>query len=160
MATDALRFDSNSLYILLSDLGDDYRFHWGLYLAKSPESGIISHLTNPENTTTWTYEAKSSANASSSGSLIIAVKVATIEPELVDTLCNRLAKIPIGYSAHFREDITCRVWVKEALFALDEDGYIKLVKSVDDIEMEAKTAAMVNKYRKQRSVIKSVGSLG
>lgn len=57
-----------------------------------------------------------------------------------------MAQIPIQYSARFREDITCRVWVKEALFALDDEGYIKLTKSVDAIDNEARSEAIKNKY--------------
>lgn len=158
MATDRLSLDSNGFYILLFDVGDDCRFHWVLYHAQSPDSGIVSYLLQVQDTDAWVFETKTSADVGSSRNLIVAVKLAVIEPELADALSKRLAQIPIGYSARFREDVTCRVWVKEALFALDDEGYIKLIKSIDDIEMEANTTAMLNKYRKQRSVIKSAGS--
>lgn len=94
-----------------------------------------------------------------SAKLLVATKVAAIDPVLRDALRSRLAEVPIEYSARFREDITCRVWLKEALFALDNEGYIKLIQSVDEIEQESKIVAMTNKHRHEKSVIKSKGSV-
>jgi hypothetical protein len=73
-------------------------------------------------------------------------------------LLDRLWQIPIAYSTQFHESITCRVWLKEALFALDDEGYIKLTESVDDIEAEAKNLAMRNKSRGTKTVARSSGS--
>lgn len=158
MNSSDLNFDADGFYILLFDLGDSYRFHWGLYLAKSPDEGIIFQVINEGNTTTWIYDSKSINPVHHSQRLILALKVAVIEPILHDALGDRLAQIPIEYSARFREDITCRVWVKEALFALDEGGYLNLTTSVDAVENEARSLAIKNKYLNQQSVIKSAGS--
>ncbi|KAL1961656.1 hypothetical protein VTN77DRAFT_1371 [Rasamsonia byssochlamydoides] len=165
LTTTALKFEPNNLYILLSDLGYDYRFHWQLFLATSSSSGAIFYLVNRQDsntstttTKTWVYETMSSADTSDFSTLIVALTVTVIEPILHDSLSDCLAQIPIKYSARFWEDITCRVWVKEALFALDYEGYINLVKSVDAIENEAKSLAVRNKYWGQQSVVKSAGS--
>lgn len=151
----ALQFETNGLYLLLSERGDAYTFHWGLYLAKSRNDGEIFHLINLENSTTWKYEYKLSKNVGSSNRLILALKVAVMDSALHDALKTRLLQIPIK-SVHFHETITCRVWIKEALFALNEEGYIKLTGTVDQIEQEAKSKAMVNRNVHRKTVEKSI----
>lgn len=158
MAVTSLNFEINGLYLLLSDRGDTYTFHWGLYLAKSSSDGVIFHLINPVNSTAWIYEAKSTRNVSQSVRLLLALQVGVLDPVLHGSLSDRLAQIPIQYSTRFREHMTCRVWIKEALFALNEEGYIKLIKSIDAIENEAKFQAMRNKSQGEQTVAKSSGS--
>jgi hypothetical protein len=160
MAVSHLNFETNYIYILLSDRGDSYRFHWALYLAKSNTDGVIFHLHNPVNSTTWAYESQPSSDIPDPDRLLLALEVGgVLEPLLHDSLGDRLAQIPIEYSTRFRENITCRVWIKEALFALNNEGYIKLIKSVDAIEEEAKILAMMNKTHRRRTVAKSSGSV-
>ncbi|RAH47538.1 uncharacterized protein BO95DRAFT_461918 [Aspergillus brunneoviolaceus CBS 621.78] len=72
---------------------------------------------------------------------------------------DRLAQVPIEYSTRFREAITCRVWLKEALFALDDEGYIKLMKDIGSIEDEAKGQAVRNRVARKVTVTKSAGSI-
>lgn len=151
----ALEFETNGLYLLLSQRGDTYTFHWGLYLAKTPKEGEIFHLINPKNSAAWRYEHKLSANLGSSNRLVLALKVAVMELALHDALRARLSQIPIQDSTRFRERITCRVWIKEALFALDDEGYIKLTGTVDQIEQDAKNKAMANKSQGTKTVSKS-----
>ncbi|KAK2762048.1 hypothetical protein FQN54_001054 [Arachnomyces sp. PD_36] len=151
----SLNFDPNGLYIVLSDIGAIDRFHWGLYLATSEDIGVIFHLTNPPNSSEWIYETRTTSNMRQSVNLLVATKIAVIDPVLGGIMPDRLAQIPIQYSARFREDITCRVWLKEALFALDEEGFIKLTASVDDVENESKVAALTNKFQRTKGVIKS-----
>lgn len=160
MALAPLKFDTNGLYLLLSDLGDGYRFHWGLYLAKSGDSGTIFHITNSDDDAkAWVYEAKESGNVGKSQRLLIGLKIAVMDPALHESLQGRLQQVPIAYSSRFKEEITCRVWAKEALFELDSEGYISLTVPVEDIEEEAKSVAMLNRHRRARSIVKSQGSI-
>lgn len=154
-----LNFDLDGLYIIMSDLGGNSRFHWTLYLETAFQSGEIFHLTTPDNSNEWVYENKPTPDMRDTSRLVVAIKVAVIEPDLHDALRIRLSEIPIQYSARFKEDVTCRVWLKEVLFELDNEGYIKLTDSVEGIEREVKLAAMRNKHRNLRSVIKSQGSV-
>ena len=151
----ALQFETNGLYLLLSERGDAYTFHWGLYLAKSTTDGEIFHLINLQNSAAWKYEYKLSRTVASSNRLVLALKVAVMDPSLHDTLQSRLSQVPVQDSTRFNERITCRVWVKEALFALDEEGYIKLTGTINQIEQEAKNKAMVNKAAEIKTVAKS-----
>ncbi|KKZ68517.1 hypothetical protein EMCG_05801 [[Emmonsia] crescens] len=123
-----LIFDPDSLYILLSDLGDAYRFHWGILLATTPTSGTIFHLINPDisNKTLWAYETKCSDMVASSARLLVGVKIAPLEPVLHAAAGDFLKEIPIADSQRFKENISCRVWVLEALYELDNSGFINL----------------------------------
>jgi hypothetical protein len=158
MAIEPLELDVDGLYIIVRDLGDTYRFHWGLYLATRTSTGDLSHAVNTVNKNSWAYEVRRDINLID-WRFLAAVKVGIIETELHDALRSRLREIPMGYSSRFKEDMSCRVWVKEALFALDNEGFIQLVGSVNAIDMEAKAEAMRNKLEGRRTIIKSSGSL-
>ncbi|OJJ42687.1 hypothetical protein ASPZODRAFT_1288721 [Penicilliopsis zonata CBS 506.65] len=152
--------DVNGLYILLSDRGGlSYLFHWGFYLHQSEKSGFIHHLVNHPGSSEWVCLTQPSEEVVASPTFLAALKVGDLEPILHQPLGERLHRIPICHSTRFHEDITCRVWLKEALFALDDEGYIKLVKSVGDIEEEAKHLATRNKSLGRRTIALSGGSI-
>ncbi|GAD96724.1 hypothetical protein ANI_1_1546064 [Paecilomyces variotii No. 5] len=158
MAIEPLELDIDGLYILVRDLGDTYRFHWGLYLATKASTGDLFHAVNTVNKDSWAYEVRQDINLID-WRFLAAVKVGVIETELHDALRSRLQEIPMTYSPRFKEEMSCRVWIKESLFALDNEGFIQLVGSVDAIDMEAKSEAMRNKLERRRTIIKSAGSL-
>ncbi|EZF35052.1 hypothetical protein H101_01418 [Trichophyton interdigitale H6] len=148
----ALKFDENGFYVLISDRGDSWRFHWGLYLAKTPTDGIIYHLLNTTSSTEWRLEVKESSNVIHSNKLLGALKIGIIEPMLHEMLGQCLLEIPIEYSTRFKENITCRVWLKEAIYELNERGLLNITKSVDFIEDEGNRLAMSNKAKDGQSV--------
>ncbi|KAJ5789757.1 uncharacterized protein N7518_006768 [Penicillium psychrosexuale] len=155
-------FEVNGLYILLSDRGNDvYTYHWGLYLHQATSSGFVYHLVNTANTanpTIWRFESKPSDDVMNSKRLLVALKIGVLDSSLHQHLLSRLYRIPIADSVRFREKITCRVWLKEALYVLDDEGYIKLTRSVSAIEGEANAIAMLNKMSGRRMVVSSKGS--
>lgn len=154
-----LEIELNGLYILLSDRQDlGYSFHWALYLAKSNTHGDVFHLINPSNPTTWHFETKSNDEVNQSREILLALKLGILEPVLHRALPERLDHLPIEYSTRFHESMSCRVWVKEALFMLEEEEFVDLVDSVDAIEAEASRLATRNKSRATRTVNVSGGS--
>lgn len=154
--TTPLIFEPNALYILLLDRGDTYLFHWQLYLTTSALEGTTFHITNDLGPTTWQYESSPTREIPTLRRLLLALKVSALEPVLHKALANRLALVPLTlFSTRFREHLSCRVWVKEALFALDDEGYVNLGKSVRDIEEEAKYLAMLSKSKCERKVVRS-----
>ncbi|OQD75154.1 hypothetical protein PENDEC_c008G02811 [Penicillium decumbens] len=158
MAT-SLIYKTNGLYILLSDRGEQsYTFHWALYLHQSTNSGFIYDLINEANSTSWRFNQQTGQDARAFQRILVALKIGDLDPALHRSLLDRLKEIPIAYSTRFHESITCRVWLKEALFALDDEGYIMLAKSVNEIETEATTLAMQNKTLGKQTVSRSVGS--
>ncbi|KAJ5189958.1 hypothetical protein N7491_008000 [Penicillium cf. griseofulvum] len=159
--TPELTFEINGLYILLSDRGDkSYTFHWRLYLHQSPTSGSIYHLLNDIDPTIWRFEHLPDQTIIYDPSLLGALKIGVLDSILHAHFLERLRQIPIVDSVRFRERITCRVWLKEALFMLDDEGYIILTRRVDDIEGEATNLALLNKSLGRRTVVRSVGSQG
>ncbi|KAJ9195563.1 hypothetical protein DTO271D3_3256 [Paecilomyces variotii] len=131
MTIEPLEFDVDGLYILVRDLGDTYRFHWGLYLATKPCTGDLFHAVNTVNKNSWAYEVRQDINLID-WRFLAAVKVGMIETELHDALRSRLQEIPMGYSSRYKEEMSCRVWVKESLFALDNEGFIQLANDYQE----------------------------
>lgn len=200
------RLDPNGLYILLSDIGGNNRFHWALYLSQPAPSidatesdvpygderahpqtqtqtqdqtqprnqnpahaqahkGTIFHLlSDPNDNTSWTYSVLPNTPISSlERPFLVAMKIGDIDPVLHEALAERLAQIVEDhqyYSVRFREGMTSRVWIKEAVWALNEEGYINLVQSgskevVEKIENEAMMLAMRCSYRSEQMVLTS-----
>ncbi|KAL1873745.1 hypothetical protein Plec18167_006263 [Paecilomyces lecythidis] len=150
-----INLDPNGLYILLSDIGAEFRFHWGLYLAKESAYGTIFHVINgPHTGNKWEYQTKSSNRIPYSLNLLLAIKIAVIDPVLHDALAERLAQVPVRDSGRYGP-VSCRVWLKEALEELDNEGYIALKAPVSQIEEDAINDAEDNRARRRRTVIKS-----
>ncbi|KAJ5385275.1 hypothetical protein N7517_003186 [Penicillium concentricum] len=153
-----LSLEPNTLYILLLDLGGSCLFEWKLYLTSTPTTGRTFHITNETGPIAWQYKTEVVYSIASDMRVGLALKIGVIGPVMHTALRTRLALVPLAlYSGRFREGLCCRVWVKEALFALDDEGYIGLVQSVVDIEQEARQLGMLNKSRGTRSVVRSIG---
>ena len=124
-----LIWSTNSLYIVLFDRGDKaYTFHWALYLHQTPNSGFKYHLVNTTNSTSWKFDPYAIEHVDNDGSILTALEIGCLEPMMHPHLLQRLEEIPILDSQRFRERITCRVWLKEAIYALDDEGYIYLAE--------------------------------
>ncbi|KAE8417866.1 hypothetical protein BDV36DRAFT_255611 [Aspergillus pseudocaelatus] len=141
-----ISFDRNGLYILVSDIGSDIQFHWAFYLVQSRGQGIMFHVINSlETSNQWQYQTKPIIGTPYSLNLLVAVKIAVMDPALHRALADRLAAVPDT------PPITCRLWLKRALLELDEEGYIQLTGKVDDIEQEALIEAAENQPRRIRT---------
>ncbi|KAF3024557.1 hypothetical protein E8E15_007833 [Penicillium rubens] len=157
----ALPLEPNTLYILLLDLGGNCLFEWKLYLTSTPTTGQTFHITNETGPTSWQHKSEVVYNIASNARVVLALQIGAVGPVLHAALGARLALVPLAlYSARFRESLSCRVWVQEALFALDDEGYLGLARSVGDIEQEARQLGMLNKSRGTRSVVRSRAFVG
>ncbi|KAL2863767.1 uncharacterized protein BJX67DRAFT_238771 [Aspergillus lucknowensis] len=105
------------------------------------------------------YDKGYSENVINSNKILVAWKLAVVDPVLHEPFRTRLSEIPIQYSTRFREAMTCRVWIKEELFHLDDEGFIKLIESIDDIEHDAIFSAMQNKVEGRQTVAKCSGTV-
>lgn len=153
MPDNEISFDPNSLYILISDIGEVSQFHWAFYLALGPNHGTTFHTINNRDTgSQWQYQTKPSIGIPNSKTLLLALRISIMHPTLHSALAERLAAVPVI------EPVTCRLWLKQALFDLDNEGYIKLTREVDDIEMEGILLAEDNKKANQRSAMESKGT--
>jgi hypothetical protein len=85
------------------------------------------------------------------------VKIADMDECLQGPLASRLATI---HSSEYRrslspERISCVEWIREALVTLDQEGYIKLIGDIGELETEAWMLAAQNKTCKRRTIINS-----
>lgn len=152
MPDNRISFDTDALYILLTDIGEVSQYHWAFYLAITPEHGIIYHTVNNRETGyRWQYQTKICTGVPSSTTLLVALRIAVMNPVLHGVLAERLAAVPVT------PPVTCRLWLKRALFDLDDEGYIMLTREVGDIEMEGILHAEENKKVNQRTAVNSKG---
>lgn len=148
-----LHFEPNGLYICLLDRGETYNFHWELYLAQTATTGVICHIVNDKGPSLWEFQTIPTNELPSLHRLLVALKIGTIAPMMHRPLCNRLGLIPLDlFSARYGESLTCRVWIKEALFALDDEGYVILAVNVADIDREANHHALIAKSQHERRI--------
>ncbi|EPE26276.1 hypothetical protein GLAREA_02188 [Glarea lozoyensis ATCC 20868] len=156
MQTDAQthQFDSNGLYILVTDQGGSFGtiYHWGLYLHKSGNDGETFHISNSEGP--WLYHAKSTTRVVSSKSLLAGLKVSTIRPETHEALRRRLAVVPLEDTGF--GELSCITWVLDALLELDEEKGIIIQKDrVRYMELEAREWAQKATKDKKCVIFKS-----
>ncbi|CRG82726.1 hypothetical protein PISL3812_00071 [Talaromyces islandicus] len=156
----SVKFEPGSLYILLSDVGDNLQFHWGLYLAITASIGHIFHFVcGPRTGFQWAFQAKKiRENAIPySVTLLAGVKIADMDECLQGPLASRLATI--HNSEYLRSlppaRISCVEWIREALVTLDQERYIKLIGDIGELETEAWMLAAQNKTCKRRTIINS-----
>lgn len=164
MPSNPIAFEPGSLYILVSDIGDDLHFHWGLYLAKTASEGQIFHLIRgPHTDDAWTYQTKPTTKDAipHSVTLLVGVRIGFIEEILQERLEERLAQFydeEVTNDSSTEEndnDMSCRLWVKAALYMLDQEGFITVTGTIEALEMEAWSEAIDNKPRDRRAVIQS-----
>lgn len=156
MASAPLLFEPNAVYVLLLDRGETYNFHWEIYLASTATHGTIFYITNDSTPTKWEHKREFTSAMPQQQRLILALRVGTVEPLLHSAMADRLALIPTTLpSTRFREPMTSRVWVKEALFLLDNEGYLNLGAGPTDVEAEAKHFGMLGKSKNERRVLRS-----
>ena len=156
----SLPLEPNSLYILLLGLGGACLFEWQLYLASTSTTGRTFHITNDAGPIAREYKSETVYDMATSAKVVVALQIGIVGPIMHVALAARLALVPLTvYSVRYREGHCCRVWVQEALFALDDEGYLDIGKGVREIEQEAKQCAMLNKSRGTRSVVRSGGSV-
>ncbi|KAJ6044604.1 hypothetical protein N7499_007106 [Penicillium canescens] len=154
--SEPLKLEPNTLYILLLDRGNTYLFHWELYLAQTAITGTVFHIINEGGPTAWEYKSEPTSEISTLGRLVLALQIGTVSPVLHAALADRLAIVPLTlYSARYRETLNCVVWVLEALFALDDEGYMSLRIGIREIEQEAKQIGMMNKSQCIRTLVRS-----
>ncbi|KAE8310115.1 hypothetical protein BDV41DRAFT_566879 [Aspergillus transmontanensis] len=131
----------STLYILLQSRSTPSTFHWSLYTTNThgPLTRGTKHDLTDEKAPRriWSYNsAPANLLELQSQPVIAAVKVDVIDD--VEMLRGAL------------ED--CRVWVKEALWGLDQGGFIDLgdrgnVSGIQGVEMEVVRAGLVAMWR-------------
>lgn len=98
---------------------------------------------------------------STCGRVVVALQAGAIGPLLHAALAAILRLVPLTiYSVRYRESLCCRVWVQEALYALDDEGYLNIAKTAKEVEQEGRQLAILNKSRGTKSVVRSSSFVG
>ncbi|KAL4904119.1 hypothetical protein BDW74DRAFT_179213 [Aspergillus multicolor] len=149
MSNDPATFEQNGLYILVSNINKVRQYHWSLYLATARDKGRIFHMVNSiETNYQWRYRSYMSANVPKSKTLIVAVRITVMDPVLHGPLGDRLEAVST------EPPISRLVWLRRALKDLDDEGFIKLLAKMDEIELDAEMMAEDNLEHQKRSVEK------
>lgn len=146
-----LTFTTNGLYIILTDIGHETLYHWGLYLSQSPHDGIIFQLINgPHTDHKWRYQSKPNTGVPYSAQMLVAVKIGVIDEDLHDSLLTALAEVSTD------EPVTCRVWLRRALEEVNERGIVMFNGRISEMEGEAADFAFRNRMKRAQSVEQSI----
>ncbi len=145
-----IKFERDGLYVVLSEQSQPGAWHWGLYLHTTKTGGWIFHIRNYRNDPTWFFEHKRSESIVFSFNIVVALRIAIITPEeMHGELQNFIGTTESGISMadpnQFGQ-LTCRTWVLQALYQLDQGGHISIIPgyTVRDIEQQALGVAIVN----------------
>lgn len=148
-----LKLDENGLYILLSEQTIQYHWHWALYLHRQSTEGLAFHITRETAADPWAYEGRSVKNVIFSIKITAALKIAIVPPDMHDAFSNRVAQMALEETERFKP-LTCRTWLLQAVYELDNEGYIAVKPGtrVEDIEAEAKEIGEANATAVQTGV--------
>ncbi|KAJ5951933.1 uncharacterized protein N7479_010346 [Penicillium vulpinum] len=128
-----------------SDRGAGVGFHWGLFIPTPTPLGDVWHATNESGG--WNVKPNSSNKVPFSMSLILAYKISSISPSTFGACKGILDVVPYDYShsPNTGEPFSCRVWVKDAIIALQKKGIIVLPQEISLIEVELVKRASLHK---------------
>ncbi|PLB48317.1 hypothetical protein P170DRAFT_437985 [Aspergillus steynii IBT 23096] len=131
----AAQYEDYSIYIMLKSRGALPGFHWGLFIPTSSPAGELWHATNE--TGGWVVTPTSTNEIPFSMALVLAYKIGSISPSGLGAVKNILDNVPynISHSPNTNEPFSCRIWVKDALVQLRENGFM-LLRDVSEIEEE------------------------
>ncbi|KAL9115225.1 MAG: hypothetical protein Q9227_001019 [Pyrenula ochraceoflavens] len=137
MSTNIDQIEDGSIYVTLSLRGAQPGFHWGVFVPMKKPKGDFWHAVNYSGG--WSLEIKTTARIATSRSLCLLFKVGTVTNQNWDEFKATLGNVPgTGQpSLNTQEAFTCRIWVKDALVALQNAGFICLTKPIDAIEQAA-----------------------
>ncbi|EGD95797.1 hypothetical protein TESG_03263 [Trichophyton tonsurans CBS 112818] len=155
----AKQYENYSIYVMLSSRGANPGFHWGIFIPTNTPDGHLWHATDRERG--WKLDQRPSKNVPYSLSLVLAHKIGAVNNTNWQTCIDTLNGIPAGPhpSPNTGETFSCRIWVKDAIIALEKNGIITLNKSIarieealldaaagykDDVEVGAKLAKVKN----------------
>lgn len=151
-----LYVEPSGLYIVLWSRGETSSFHWGLYLAKTEELGVIYHQINEQAYfESWRLSIEERAIWNSQR-LLAALKVGVYslgtDPDAVQYLTDTVRGVKRGLNG------TCRTWVMDALFEIADSGLIDMqpdATNKEAVEWEATALAMQAATKRSRLIGRS-----
>ncbi|KAI5777812.1 hypothetical protein EDC01DRAFT_635480 [Geopyxis carbonaria] len=133
--------ENHSIYVFLNLRGFERNYHWGFFVPTSKPSGESWHANNPSAPNEWTLFYTKTDGIPNAAALCLAFKIGAVDSNGngFEKLRAVLGAVPTSGepSPNTNEAFGCRVWVKDALVALDKAGVVRLTKSVQEIEEAA-----------------------
>ncbi|EPE09068.1 hypothetical protein F503_06844 [Ophiostoma piceae UAMH 11346] len=120
-----------TLYITLDSRPEAGTYHWGLIITDANDEPVLHHASNTNGP--WSYQRRLD-NPDESMTLVAIVRIAKVKSvsEAEQVIQSISAS---GYpSQRTSEAFTCRIWVKDVLVALEENGVIVLPNDIDNVE--------------------------
>lgn len=129
----AHQFENWSIYVLLSSRGSLPGFHWGIFVPTDTPRGMFWHAIN--RTGGWHLEIIDTKTIPYSLSLCLAAKIGKIDSSACETLKKALEPVPGDGqpSQRNQEEFSCRVYVQDAIHALQTANVISLTKSIEEM---------------------------
>lgn len=130
----ARKYQNYSIYALLNTRGALPGFHWGIFIPTASPDGYLWHATNREGG--WKLEHKKSSNVPFSLSLLLAHKIGSVSESDLQPCVDVLNGVPGDGrpSPNTDEKFDCRIWVKDAIIALEKNKIITLKEPLSSIE--------------------------
>ncbi|KAG6037170.1 hypothetical protein E4U41_005304 [Claviceps citrina] len=121
---------TESIYIAMYSTAHLRKFHWGLVLIDSMKQARLFHANNRVH---WLLEEKP---VSPEQSLTLVVLIRLDKVRSLSRTKKIMRSIPADGSPSRRtgEFFTCRIWVKDAIVALHDQGEIALPTDIDSLE--------------------------
>ncbi|KAH9897350.1 hypothetical protein F4778DRAFT_782938 [Xylariomycetidae sp. FL2044] len=121
----------NCLYITLQYLrtvNKELKFHWGLYNTTSAPRGFLIHATDANRGPLDLYqEIREVSNPRRSISLVVCLKIADSPGiDALEYCASQVRLMDPRFIPRGERQWTCRVWVKEILLVLHNNGYLRL----------------------------------
>ncbi|KAI5777816.1 hypothetical protein EDC01DRAFT_390457 [Geopyxis carbonaria] len=145
MSSVAASLSNHSIYVFLNLRGAEPGFHWGLFVPTHAPHGAVWHAVN--RTGGWFLEANATPSIPNPMSLCLVFKTGAVDATNFDKLKTEVENVPASGepSPYTGEAFSCRVWVKDALAALDAAGLIGLERSTTEVEEAAVAKAEANR---------------
>ncbi|KAF7875103.1 hypothetical protein EAF04_002275 [Stromatinia cepivora] len=157
-----LQLENNTVYMTLNSRGVPGTFHWGIFITSSAPDGVHYHATNRFGG--WVPEFRPTTKITQSLTLVIVYKIGIVSSQTRLKVDQVLEAVPADGSASLRtgEAFTCRIWTKDALVALHDNGNVTLPADIDTLERQAFAAASalepkIEQNRAKPAVIDSMG---
>lgn len=146
------KVDPKGIYIVLWNIADPMKFHWGLFIALDEKSGYIFHYKiGPKSNDKWVFQPKTYSFIGSI-TFLVGLKISEavdIRKDMLDRIKERLEQVEFND----KQD-NCRTWTLRAVRLLDQEGFMGLTATREVIEaLQTETNQLAHECLKQKQAI-------
>ncbi|KAB8356387.1 hypothetical protein FH972_023970 [Carpinus fangiana] len=135
MNREVINYANHTIYLLLSHLPGQNRYHVGIYISLNGDVGLVYHATGFSGN--YSYDGHISENIQHSTEIRLAMIIGHVKETQLDMIDHQIMPgVPVRNDD---SSFTCWSWVKQALRDLRQAGVVSFSCEADDIETEART---------------------